>query len=69
MNIDPYTRLRYKAIFGLAYAGFGLLAGWRVFFWPAPWNAKLTGLAFAAVLIALGVARVLAFAKARGQRR
>ena len=69
MNVDPYTRLRYKAIFGLAYIGFGLVAGWRALFWPAPVTAKMTGLAFCAVLVALGVVRILAFARARAQRQ
>ena len=67
--IDPYTRLRYKAIFGLAYVGFGLVAGWRVFYWPAPASAKLVGLAFSAALIALGAVRIRAFARARDERR
>ena len=67
--IDRYTRLRYKAIFGIAYVLFGLLAGWRVLYWPAPANAKLMGLAFSAVLVALGVVRIMNFARARNERR
>ena len=67
--IDEYMRLRYKAIFGLAYVGFGLLAAYRVFFWPAPLSAKGIGLAFAVALVALGVVRIRAFARARADLR
>ena len=65
MRVDRATVARFRAIFGLGYVLFGALALWRVFTAPAPPNAKLLGLLFALALIALGVVRLAAFAKAR----
>jgi hypothetical protein len=65
MRVDRATVARFRAIFGLGYILFGGLALWRVLAAPAPANAKLLGALFGLALIALGVARLAAFAKAR----
>lgn len=52
------TIVRVRAVIGAAFAVVGLVIGGELLAKPAPFNQKLLGLAFAAVMVALGVVRV-----------
>jgi hypothetical protein len=58
--VNP-TIVRVRAVIGAAFAVIGLVIGGELLAKPAPLNQKLLGLAFSAVLVALGVVRVRAY--------
>ena len=55
------TIARVRAAIGVAFAVAGLFIMVELLLKPAPFNQKLMGLAFSAVLVALGVVRVRAY--------
>jgi hypothetical protein len=55
------TIARIRAAIGGAFAIVGLVIMIQLILKPAPPNQKLMGIAFAAVLVALGVVRVRAY--------
>jgi len=55
------TIARIRAAIGVAFAIAGLFIMGQLLLKAAPFNQKLMGLAFAAVLVALGVVRVRAY--------
>jgi hypothetical protein len=57
--------LRFRAVFGLGFLLLGLVMLWRVALAGAPAQNKLIGLAFALVMIGLGVVRIRDYARAR----
>jgi uncharacterized membrane-anchored protein len=54
---------KIRAILGMIFALLGLAVGIQLLLRPGSLNAKLLGLAFAAVLIGLGVVRVRMYLK------
>jgi uncharacterized membrane protein HdeD (DUF308 family) len=65
MRIDRPTVLRYRALFGLGFIILGLVMVTRVVVTPAPANSKVLGALLGLAILALGVARVVQYAKAR----
>jgi hypothetical protein len=54
---------KIRAVIGIVFALLGLAVGVQLLLRPGPLSSKLIGLAFAAVLIALGVVRVRMYLK------
>ncbi len=54
---------KIRALLGTVFALLGIAVGVQLLLKPGPFNAKLIGLAFAAVLVALGVVRVRMYLK------
>ena len=52
------TIVRVRAVIGAGFAVIGLVIGGELLAKPAPFNQKFLGLAFCAVMIALGIVRV-----------
>lgn len=59
--------MRIRAILGVAFAVAGVVIGGELALKPAPLNQKLLGLAFAGVLIALGLVRIRMYLKAKAE--
>ena len=59
------TIVRVRAAIGVAFAIVGVVIMGELLVKPAPFNQKLLGLAFAVVLVALGIVRVRAYLAAR----
>jgi hypothetical protein len=55
--VNP-TIVRVRAVIGAGFAVIGLVIGAELIAKPAPLNQKMLGLAFSAVMVALGVVRV-----------
>ena len=58
---------KIRAALGVVFTLLGIGIGVEILFRPAPVNQKLLGLAFAVVLVALGVVRVRAYLKLRNE--
>jgi hypothetical protein len=65
MRVNQTAVLRYRAVFGAGFILLGLVTLWRVAAASAPAQSKITGLALAVVMIALGVVRLMPFLRAR----
>ena len=52
------TIVRVRAVIGAGFAVIGLVIGAELLAKPVPLNQKFLGLAFSAVMIALGIVRV-----------
>jgi hypothetical protein len=59
------TVARVRAVLGALFAAAGILIAVQLLAKPAPLNQKAMGLAFAAVLIALGVVRIRMYVMTR----
>ena len=60
--------LRVRALLGAAFAVVGSIIGIELLAKPVPFNEKLLGLAFAGVLVALGIVRVRTYLSLRRSR-
>jgi len=59
------TIMRVRAAIGIAFAVVGIVIMGELLVKPVPLNEKLLGIAFSAVLVALGVVRVRTYIAAR----
>jgi hypothetical protein len=58
---------RIRALLGIIFALLGCAVGVQLLLKPGPLSAKLLGLAFAAVLVVLGVVRVRMYLKIKSE--
>lgn len=65
MRVDRRIVLRYRAAFGAGFIALGGVVLWRILLQPAPAANKTLGVFLAIAMMALGVARVMTYVKAR----
>lgn len=58
---------KIRAVLGIVFALLGFTVGVQLLLRPGPMNQKMLGLAFAAVLIGLGVVRVRMYLKVKSE--
>jgi hypothetical protein len=65
MRVDRRVVLRYRAAFGVGFIALGAVVLWRILMQPAPPANKTLGVFLAIAMMALGIARVVTYVKAR----